>query len=125
MLLSYPGVLHGSCCAKYAADFFDVPFLLQTGVFFAQALQFLVEMFVVDLRLLALCAMVLPDPSMSRIFVNSKVTGCLGNRLLRLDRQFYRALFKVGADTTSAALYSSHTPLKLNDCSCLHVSGRV
>ena len=35
-----------------------------TGVFFAQALQFFVQMFVVDLLLLALRSVIFPDPGM-------------------------------------------------------------
>jgi membrane-bound metal-dependent hydrolase YbcI (DUF457 family) len=49
-------------------------------------------MFVVDLRLLALGAMVLPDPRMSGIVIDAEVAGRLGHRLLRLDRQCYRTL---------------------------------
>jgi hypothetical protein len=65
-------------------------------VFLVQTRQFLIQMFVVDLRLRALGPVGLPNPSMSRIFMDSKVAGCLGHRVLRLDRQLPRALLKFG-----------------------------
>src|SRR5262245_24047828 len=53
-------------------------------------------MFVVDLLLLALRAVIFPDPGMERVFIHPEVAGGLGNRLVRFDRQFHRTFLKFG-----------------------------
>jgi hypothetical protein len=45
-------------------------------------------MFVLDLLLLTLCTVIFPDPGVERIFIDPKITGRLGNGLIRLDSQF-------------------------------------
>src|SRR5215471_5116108 len=52
-------------------------------------------MFVLDLLLLTPSSVLFPDPRMSRVFVHPEVACCLGNRLIRLDGQFDRALLKL------------------------------
>src|SRR5215471_5202058 len=51
-------------------------------------------MFVIDLLLLALRAVIFPDPGMERVFIHAKIARCLSNRLLRLDREFDCAFLK-------------------------------
>src|SRR5215470_16806319 len=51
-------------------------------------------MFVIDLLLLALSAVIFPDPGMERVFIHAKIARCLSNRLLRLDREFDCAFLK-------------------------------
>src|SRR5262252_8482137 len=51
-------------------------------------------MFVIDLLLLALSAVIFPDPGMERVFIHAKIARCLSNRLLRLDREFDGAFLK-------------------------------
>src|SRR5215471_18361022 len=51
-------------------------------------------MFVIDLLLLALSAVIFPDPGMERVFIHAKIARCLSNRLLRLDREFDCACLK-------------------------------
>src|SRR3989442_15753803 len=53
-------------------------------------------MFVVDLLLLALSAMVFPDPGMQGVFIHPEVTGGLGNGLIRIDCQFHRTFLACG-----------------------------
>jgi hypothetical protein len=76
--------------------FYDVPLLLQAGIFFAQALQLLLEMFVLDLLLLALHPVICLNSSVERIFIDLEVTGRLGNGLLGLDGQVHRTFFEFG-----------------------------
>jgi len=45
-------------------------------------------MFVLDLLLLTLCTVIFPDPGVERIVIDPKLTGRLGNGLIRLDSQF-------------------------------------
>src|SRR4029434_3432232 len=45
-------------------------------------------MFVLDLLLLAFCAVIHPDPGVKRVFIDPKVTSGLGNGLIRLTGQF-------------------------------------
>lgn len=63
---------------------------------FPQALQCLVEMFVIALLLLALHTVICPDPGLSRIVIDSQVASGLCNRLIRLDGQFDRTLLECG-----------------------------
>src|SRR5262245_53879025 len=51
-------------------------------------------MFVLDLLLLARTPMIFPDPGMQRVFIHSQVARGLGNRLIRLDRQFHGAFLE-------------------------------
>src|SRR5437870_2798327 len=53
-------------------------------------------MFVVDLLLLALSAMVFPNPGMQGVFIHPEVTGGLGNGLIRIDCQFHRTFLECG-----------------------------
>src|SRR5262249_39504050 len=55
---------------------------------------FFIEMFVLDLLLLARTPMLFPDPGMQRVFIHSQVSRGLGNRLIRLDRQFHGAFLE-------------------------------
>jgi hypothetical protein len=45
-------------------------------------------MFIVDLLLLPLGAMILPDPGVQGVFIHAQVTRGLSNGLIRLNRQF-------------------------------------
>ena len=49
-------------------------------------------MFILDLLVLALHPVIFPDPGMEGVLIDPKVTGRLGNGLIRLDRQFYCSL---------------------------------
>src|SRR5215470_7441542 len=51
-------------------------------------------MFVIDRLLLALSAVIFPDPGMERVFIHAKIARCLSKRLLRLDREFDCAFLK-------------------------------
>src|SRR5215475_14395986 len=51
-------------------------------------------MFVLDLLLLPLGAVIFPNPRVERVFIHAKVTRGLGNGLLRLDGQLHRAFLK-------------------------------
>src|SRR5215475_1341895 len=51
-------------------------------------------MFVLDLLLLPLGAVIFPNPRVERVFIHAKVTRGLGNRLIRLDGQLHRAFLK-------------------------------
>src|SRR5262245_18318323 len=51
-------------------------------------------MFVLDLLLLTCTPMIFPDPGMQRVFIHSQVPRGLGNRLIRLDRQFHGAFLE-------------------------------
>src|SRR5215831_8042335 len=51
-------------------------------------------MFVLDLLLLTCTPMIFPDPGMQRVFIHSQVSRGLGNRLIRLDRQFHCAFLE-------------------------------
>src|SRR5262245_3696156 len=51
-------------------------------------------MFVLDLLLLAFCAVILPNPGVKRVFIDPKVTSGLGNGLIRLNGQFDRAFLE-------------------------------
>ena len=42
-----------------------------------------------DLLLLALHPVIFPAPGVSRVFIDSQIARRLGNRLLRLDGEFY------------------------------------
>jgi hypothetical protein len=53
-------------------------------------------MFILDLLLLALSAVIFSDPGMSRVFIDPEVAGRLRNRLIRCDREFHGALFEFG-----------------------------
>src|SRR5262245_64481785 len=53
-------------------------------------------MFVMDLLLLALHPVILPNPGMERIFIHPEVTGSLCNGLIRLDCQFHRTFLEFG-----------------------------
>ncbi|SRR6266446_5919144 len=70
--------------------------LFQPGVFFPQALQFLIQMFVIDLLLLALSPVIFPDPGMQRVVIHPEVASGLRNGLIRLYRQFHRAFLEFG-----------------------------
>ena len=59
-------------------------------MFFPQALHCLVQVFVLDLLLLPLRAVICPDPGVERVCIHAQVTSGLGNGLLRLARQFHR-----------------------------------
>jgi hypothetical protein len=61
--------------------FYDGALLLQTRIFLPQAFQFLIQMFVVHLLLLALRAVICANPGVERVFIYAKITGCRGNRL--------------------------------------------
>jgi hypothetical protein len=66
--------------------FEDIALLLQADVFFPQTLEFFIQMFVMDLLLLASKPVIFPDLGVSGVFLDPKVTGRLGNRLFRFDR---------------------------------------
>src|SRR5215475_6329341 len=51
-------------------------------------------MFVLDLLLLPLGAVIFPNPRVERVFIHAKVTRGLGNGLIRLDGQLHRAFLK-------------------------------
>jgi hypothetical protein len=70
--------------------------LLQAGVLFPQTLEFLIEMFVLDLLVLALHPVICLNPGMECVLIDPEVTGRLGNRLLRFDGEFHGALFEFG-----------------------------
>src|SRR5919109_732425 len=53
-------------------------------------------MFVVDLLLLALSAVICPNPGVQRVFVHPEVARRLGNGLIRLHGQFHRAFLEGG-----------------------------
>ena len=79
-------------------------------MFFPQALHFLVQVFVLDLLLLPLRAVICPDPGVERVCIHAQVTSGLGNGLIRLDRQFHRAFFGMQRDIFSSGVGSSNTP---------------
>jgi hypothetical protein len=74
--------------------FSDLALLLEAGVFFLEALQFFIQMFVLDLPLLTLGMVIFPEPGVERIFIDTKITGYLGNGLIRLDSQFHCPFLK-------------------------------
>jgi hypothetical protein len=97
VLLVHPGVLHGSCGAKYAAALFKaIPLLLYARIFTPQALQLLVEVCIIDLLLLTGRPMICPDPGMERVFIHPQVTGRLRDRWTRFDGEFRRTLLQFG-----------------------------
>src|SRR5215475_3435953 len=51
-------------------------------------------MFVLDLLLLPLGAVIFPNPRVERVFIHAKVTRGLSNKLIRLDGQLHRAFLK-------------------------------
>src|ERR671925_2320193 len=51
-------------------------------------------MFVLDLLLLPLGAVICPDPGVQRVFIHTQVTRGLGNGLIRLNGQFHRAFLE-------------------------------
>src|SRR5215471_4715002 len=53
-------------------------------------------MFVMDLLLLALHPVILPNPGVERIFIHPEVTGSLCNGLIRFDGQFHRTFLAFG-----------------------------
>src|SRR4029434_9531828 len=53
-----------------------------------------IQSFVLDLLLLTLGTMILPDPGVERVFIHAQVTSGLGNGLIRLHGQFHRAFLE-------------------------------
>src|SRR5262252_4687988 len=53
-------------------------------------------MFVMDLLLLALHPVILPNPGVERIFIHPEVTGSLCNGLIRFDGHFHRTFLEFG-----------------------------
>jgi hypothetical protein len=51
-------------------------------------------MFILDVLVLALHAVICPNPGVERLFIDTQVTCRLGNGLLRLHREFHGARFK-------------------------------
>jgi hypothetical protein len=49
-----------------------------------------------DLLLLALSPVILPDPGMPRVFIHPEVASGLGNGLIRLHGQFHRTFLECG-----------------------------
>src|SRR5262249_12833194 len=49
-------------CEVRCGLFSDIPLLLSAGIFFPQALEFLVQLFIIDLLLLALHTVIFPKP---------------------------------------------------------------
>src|SRR4029434_9500985 len=53
-----------------------------------------IQSFVLDLLLLTLGTMILPDPGVERVFIHAQITSGLGNGLIRLHGQFHGALLE-------------------------------
>ena len=73
--------------------FADLAFRLPAGVGLPQAFQCFIERCVMALLRLAFHTVIFPDPGVSGVCIAPEVTGRLGTRLLRFDREFHSTLF--------------------------------
>ena len=74
-----------------------------------------------DLLLLALHPVIFPAPGVSRVFIDSQIARRLGNRLLRLDGEFYCTLLACGriishCGCTHRPHLSSGTSVRVSVC---------
>src|SRR4029434_5911293 len=53
-----------------------------------------IQSFVLDLLLLTLGTMILPDPGVERVFIHAQITSGQGNGLIRLHGQFHGAFLE-------------------------------
>jgi hypothetical protein len=83
---------------------------LLSGRFLSVVLQCFIRLFILDLLLLTLCTVICPDPGVERICMYTKITGRLGNGLIRLDSRLNCPFLKMQWDIFSSWVGSSNTP---------------